>query len=74
MNGFWMLRKRVMKEKSMKKIDKNKVIGIIGTRKRDTDEDFRLTWEAFCGIYEERDSICSGLCPQGGGSFCRDHS
>ena len=47
----------------------SKVIGIIGTRRRDTDEDFKLVYEEFRKIYESGDSICSGLCPQGGDRF-----
>lgn len=46
-----------------------KTIGIIGTRSRDTKEDFKLVEAAFLKIYKERDTICSGLCPKGGDRF-----
>jgi hypothetical protein len=46
-----------------------KVIGIIGTRERDSAEDFLAVWEAFEQLYEEGDMICSGLCPRGGDRF-----
>jgi len=48
---------------------KNKVIGVIGTRRRDDIKDFNKTLEAFNKIYKEGDSICSGLCPKGGDRF-----
>ena len=47
----------------------SKTIGIIGTRRRDTGEDFRKIEAAFLEIYEEGDIICSGLCPEGGDRF-----
>lgn len=43
-----------------------KVIGIIGSRRRNTEGDFLLIEEVFNTIYEPGDTICSGLCPQGG--------
>ena len=46
-----------------------KTIGIIGTRERDSAEDFLAVWEAFEQLYEEGDTICSGLCPKGGDRF-----
>ena len=46
-----------------------KTIGIIGTRRRDSEEDFLLVKEVFLKIYEDLDVICSGLCPQGGDWF-----
>lgn len=46
-----------------------KVIGIIGSRRRDTEEDFLITRNAFIEVYEPGDKICSGLCPKGGDWF-----
>ena len=46
-----------------------KVIGIIGTRRRDTDEDYEIVKEAFLKIYKPGDIICSGLCKRGGDRF-----
>ena len=46
-----------------------KTIGIIGTRRRDTVNDFVLVEFAFFKIYEPGDRICSGLCPKGGDRF-----
>jgi hypothetical protein len=43
-----------------------KVIGVIGTRKRDTSAAFKKIKEKFFEIYEEGDWICSGGCPKGG--------
>ncbi len=46
-----------------------KIIGIIGTRRRDTQADQRLVWAAFKKIYKPGDIIVSGGCPQGGDRF-----
>ena len=46
-----------------------KTIGIIGTRRRDTDDDFLLTEKAFLKVRQSGDRICSGLCPKGGDRF-----
>ena len=46
-----------------------KIIGVIGTRKRDTARAFSYVESAFLEIYEEGDVICSGLCPKGGDRF-----
>jgi len=40
-------------------------IGIVGTRRRDTKEDFEKTRQVFGQIWIPGDQICSGLCPQG---------
>jgi hypothetical protein len=45
------------------------VIGIIGSRRRDTEEDFKKTLNVFNKIYQKGDIICSGLCPHGGDWF-----
>ena len=46
-----------------------KIIGIIGTRSRDTEEDFKLVETVFLKVYREGDTICSGQSPHGGGRF-----
>lgn len=46
-----------------------KIIGIIGSRSRDTDEDFWKVNEEFHKLYKEGDWICSGGCPKGGDRF-----
>lgn len=46
-----------------------KTIGIVGSRRRDTDEDFRLCQAAFSKIYQRGDRIVSGGCPKGGDHF-----
>ena len=46
-----------------------KVIGIIGSRRRDSQKDFELVEKAFLTIYEEGDTICSGLCSRGADRF-----
>ena len=48
---------------------KPKTIGIVGSRRRDTDEDFRKVLEVFNSIYREGDKIVSGGCPLGGDKF-----
>jgi hypothetical protein len=47
----------------------SKVIGIVGTRLRDSDEDFALLLHEFDDIYEAGDTIVSGGCPKGGDRF-----
>jgi hypothetical protein len=46
-----------------------KIIGIVGSRRRDAQEDFSACWNAFIKLYEEGDKIVSGGCPQGGDRF-----
>ena len=46
-----------------------KVIGIIGTRRRDSFNDFEKVEKAFLKVYKKGDVICSGLCPKGGDRF-----
>ncbi len=46
-----------------------KVIGIVGTRSRDTEADLEKVKDAFLKVYEEGDSICSGLCSRGADRF-----
>lgn len=46
-----------------------KVIGVIGTRRRDSFKDLQAVEKAFLKVYEKGDMICSGLCRQGGDRF-----
>lgn len=46
-----------------------KVIGIIGTRRRDTPIIRRLIEEVFWKLYNPGDIICSGGCPKGADRF-----
>ena len=46
-----------------------KIIGIIGSRTRYTDKDFKLCEEKLREIYEYGDEIVSGGCPVGGDRF-----
>jgi len=46
-----------------------KTIGIIGTRRKDKQEDFIKVKNAFDEIYENGDWIVSGGCRQGGDKF-----
>jgi len=47
----------------------NITIGVIGTRSRNTQKDYIKVKNLFLEFYEEGDSICSGLCPEGGDRF-----
>ena len=44
-------------------------IGIIGTRRRDSEEDFLEVERVFLRFYKDGDIICSGLCPRGADRF-----
>ena len=47
-----------------------KVIGIVGTRRKNSHETHLPRVEAeFLKLYEPGDKICSGLCPQGADQF-----
>ena len=46
-----------------------KVIGIIGTRRRNQPEDFSAVEKKFFDLYQEGDWICSGGCYAGGDRF-----
>lgn len=46
-----------------------KVIGIVGSRRRDSEADLKKVNDAFLKVYEEGDTICSGLCPEGADRF-----
>jgi len=46
-----------------------KTIGIVGSRRRNSKEDFEQCLEVFLSIYEVGDEIVSGGCPSGGDNF-----
>jgi len=46
-----------------------KTIGIIGSRKRDAEDDLKACAKVFEDIYEEGDRLVSGGCPRGGDRF-----
>ena len=46
-----------------------KTIGIIGSRRRDTEDDYYIVETAFFKVYKPGDRICSGGCPKGGDRF-----
>lgn len=45
------------------------VIGIVGSRRRNTEADFILVEKAFQKLYQPGDRIVSGACPEGGDKF-----
>lgn len=45
------------------------IIGIVGSRRRDTDKDYDLVEKAFLNLYKQSDSIVSGGCYKGGDRF-----
>ena len=47
----------------------NKKIIIIGSRKRDSDDDYMQVWNEFRKWYDDGDIIVSGGCPKGGDRF-----
>lgn len=49
-----------------------KKIGIIGSRRRNTFDDFKKVKKAFFQIYAQGDSIVSGGCPKGGDRFAEN--
>lgn len=46
-----------------------KTIGIVGSRTRESTEDYKLVMDEFNRIYEEGDRIVSGGCSRGGDHF-----
>lgn len=46
-----------------------KIIGIVGSRRRNTDDDYQKTLDKFFEVYEVGDTIVSGGCPKGGDCF-----
>lgn len=45
------------------------IIGIVGSRRRNTEDDYLKTLIEFHKVYKDGDSIVSGGCPQGGDRF-----
>jgi len=45
------------------------VIGIVGSRRRNTEEDYKKVEDTFLSIYTPGDTICSGGCPKGADNF-----
>ena len=46
-----------------------KIIGIVGSRRRNSEEDYQKLLAKFKEIYEVEDEIVSGGCPQGADSY-----
>ncbi len=46
-----------------------KTIGIVGSRRRDSTQDYLAVKAGFLRVYEEGDRIVSGGCPKGGDKF-----
>ena len=46
-----------------------KMIGIVGTRRRDSSDDYGLVLQAFKDVYESTDIIVTGGCPKGADAF-----
>ena len=46
-----------------------KTIGIVGSRRRNTPQDYEAVHKALVAILEDGDHIVSGGCPQGGDQF-----
>jgi len=49
-----------------------KIIGIVGSRKRNTPQDYLKVEEKFFELYEKGDWICSGGCPTGADHFAEE--
>ncbi len=47
----------------------HQVIGIVGSRRRDSEDDYEKCVAAFFNVYRPGDKIVSGGCPQGGDRF-----
>lgn len=45
------------------------IIGIVGSRSRDTPEDYEIVADKFFELYRSGDIIVSGGCPKGGDRF-----
>jgi len=46
-----------------------KTIGIVGSRRRDSKDDFEACCKALHEVFEEGDRLVSGGCPKGGDKF-----
>lgn len=49
-----------------------KMIGIIGSRRRNDRSDYRAIKEALLDVYDDGDIIVSGGCPKGGDRFAEE--
>lgn len=47
-------------------------IGIVGSRRRDTDADFMLLMAKFVELFQPGDTLVSGGCPKGGDRFAEE--
>ena len=47
----------------------SKVIGIVGSRRRDSRDDYSVVYNKFCELFSEGDRIVSGGCPIGADKF-----
>lgn len=47
-----------------------KKIIIIGSRRRDTEDDYKAVYNVFRKVYNDGDILVSGGCPKGGDRFC----
>lgn len=47
------------------------IIGVVGSRRRNTLHDREIVWEKFFEIYTEGDWICSGGCKKGADLFAK---
>lgn len=47
----------------------NKIIGIVGSRRRNSVNDYLIVRQEFLKIYEKGDTICGGGCPKGADNF-----
>lgn len=46
-----------------------KVIGVIGSRQRNSESDYKRTYQEVMKLYNPGDWLCSGACPRGGDEF-----
>lgn len=53
----------------MQELEQPKTIGIVGSRRRDSTEDYALCAKAFFKVFNRGDRIVSGGCPTGGDRF-----
>ena len=49
-----------------------KIIGVVGSRRRNTPQDYIKVEEKFFELYEKGDWVCSGGCPEGGDHFAEE--
>ena len=68
-SGPWLILYHTNNELSIKKGKKLKKIIIIGSRRRNSDEDYRSVYKLFRKIYNDGDIIISGGCQKGADHF-----